>query len=372
MEIIPIIPVRQEYKDFMSMPDGLNKNITFYNNLQGLQFTEANICKKDGLTYYSVSSFKIVKSTKSSYYTKRTARDGFTINEKGKLKVWFGKNIYQIPHIMELFKYYNFNWLHTGMLQFMTKTIVEKMISGKLTNNLDVAKEYIKLMRLKCSPALFVKLFAADTAVLSKIDFLRQASVSKDINHLIEYLVDTDNKSYERIGLINDMIKEAQILERKIDFTWSVNRLKQEHKQWTEEIMKLEIDALDDTVVPYIENFDRYTPLGFKLLKTQKEVFYEGKNMKHCIYTAYWNNIKNNTYLAYHINLNGEEATLGVNIYNDRIVFNQCYGRYNGSVSTTMSILVKEFFDQLYDQVERDGILKTINAPVVVEELLPW
>jgi len=94
MEIIPIVPVQQQYKDFMSMPDGLNKNISYYNNLQGFQFTEANLCKKDGMTYYSVSNFKIVKSSKTSYYTKRTSRDGFTINEKGKLKVWFGKNIY--------------------------------------------------------------------------------------------------------------------------------------------------------------------------------------------------------------------------------------------------------------------------------------
>lgn len=355
MEVIQIVPVQQQYKDFMSMPDGLNKNISYYNNLQGFQFTEANLCKKDGIIYYSVSSFKIVKSSKSSYYIKRTARDGFTINEKGKLKVWFGKNIYQIPHLIELFKYYNFNWLHANMYQFMTKTIVEKMLAGKITNNIDVMKEYVKVMRLKCSPALLLKLFTSANCTTSKTDFLRQASVAKDINHLIEYLLTPNKNTYM---IFQDMIKEAQILERKIDYNWSYKRVIEEHKAWTEELMQVEIDALDDVVIPSVERFERYTPANFKLLKTQKEVFYEGKTMKHCVYTAYWASIKNSTYLAYHIKQDDEEATLGVNVYDDKIMYNQCYTRYNQPVSPKLSTIVKQFVEELNEQVQRDGVLK--------------
>jgi hypothetical protein len=357
METIQLKQPEQEFGDFMGMPDGLAKNVHYYNNIHSRNFTEASITKKEGFIYYSTNTFKVVKSTKSSYYIKRVTRDGFTIDEKSKVKFWFNKSIFQMPFINEVFKYFNFNWLEVKLYSFITKGIFEKMIAGKITNNTDVCKAYIKAMRLNCSPSLFLQLFTSDYTI-SKADFLRQCSVAKDVNHFIEYTMSTGKEnSRDKYHILSDMIKEAQILEKKIDFTWSLNRLKEEHKSWTEQIMQVEIDALDDEVIPNVERFDRYTPANFKLLKTQKEVFYEGKMMKHCVYTAYWNNIKNNKYLAYHIELNAEEATLGVYIDSDCIRYNQCYSRYNGSISSKMTVLVNQFIDKLNEQVKRDGVV---------------
>lgn len=358
METVQLQKPEQQFVDFMAMPDGLAKNVYYYNNMQSRNFSEASITKKDGCIYYATNVFKVVKSTKSSYYVRRVTKDGFTIDAKGKLNIWFNKSIFQIPHMLDVFKYFNFNWFSDKLYPFVTKGIFEKMVNGKITNNTDVCKAYIKVMRLNCSPSLFLHFFTSDM-IISKTDFLRQASVAKDVNHLIQYLMDTTKDGLrDKYHILSDMVKEAQILEKKIDFTWSLNRLKDEHKNWTEQIMQVEIDSLDDKVIPNVEKFDRYTPANFKLLKTQKEVFYEGKTMKHCVYTAYWNSIKNNTYLAYHIVLNGEEATLGVNIYDDKLVYNQCYSRYNGSISSGMGTLVKQFVDELNEQVQRDGVLK--------------
>jgi hypothetical protein len=357
METIQIQTPQREFADFMAMPDGLAKNVHYYNNIQGRNFSEASITKKDGCIYYAANVFKVVKSTKSSYYVKRVTKDGFTIDQKGKLNVWFNKSIFQIPHMVDVFKYFNFNWFSEKLYPFVTKGIFEKMIAGKITNNTDVCKAYIKVMRLNCSPSLFLQLFTGDS-MISKADFLRQTSVAKDVNHFIEYIMSTTKEnSRDKYHILQDMIKEAQILEKKIDFTWSLNRVKEEHKKWTEEIMQVEIDGLDDQVIPNIERFDRYTPKQFKLLKTQKEVFYEGRMMKHCVYTAYWNTIKNNNYLAYHVEFNGEEATLGVYIDKDCIRYNQCYTRYNGAISNTMSTLVKQFVEELNEQVKKDGVL---------------
>jgi len=375
METTYIVLPQQEFKDFMAMPDGLMKNIKFYNDIQNRAFSETSITKKDGFVYYVANTFKVVKSTKSSYYIRRTTKDGFTINEKGKVSVWFNKSIFQIPHIIQLFKHLNFNWFSEKLYPFVTKTIFEKMVAGKITNNTDVAKAYIKAMRINCSPSLFLQLF--ETTTISKQEFLREASVAKDVNHLIEYLLSPPNDTKTRL-VIDDMIKEAQMLERKIDFKWSFKRLTEEHKAWTEQIMQLEIDALDDENIPGVERFDRYTPDGFKLLKTQKDVFYEGKTMKHCLYTAYWTSIKHNSYIAYHITLGDEEATLGINVYNDKMMYNQCYSRYNGLISSKMQVKVKNFVEELNEQVQRDGILKeTVEEYVqktnhIVNEYLPF
>jgi hypothetical protein len=357
METIQLVLPQQEYVDFMAMPDGLAKNVNYYNNMYGRGFTEASITKKDGCIYYAANTFKIVKSTKSSYYIKRINKDGFTINEKGKVSFWFNKNIFQIPHINAVFKYFNFNWLDFKLYPFITKGIFEKMLALKITNNVEVCKAYIKAMRINCSPALFLKLFQTNS--ISKQDFLRKASVAKDINHFIEYLL-TPNDTRSLL-VYEDMVKEAQILERKIDYNWSSKRLIEEHKAWTEEIMQIEVDSLKDVTLAHLEPFEKYTPDGFTLLKSQKEVFAEGKLMRHCIYTAYWSPILNSSYIAYHVKLNDEEVTLGLNLNRhglpeDKVTFNQCYGKYNSTPSSAMLSKVKQFIKKLNQHVKKDNI----------------
>ena len=221
-------------------------------------------------------------------------------------------------------------------------------------------------MHINASPSLFIKFL--DKCDSSKVEILRVAGVAKDLNHYFEDNIKLrtatmsnpyPQDSYTRNQLLNDMIQEAQILGKKIDYTWSLNRLKEVHKEWTEEIMKIEIESLDDVSVNGIDYFDKFTPEGFKLLKTQKEVFAEGSLMRHCVYTAYWNTIKNGNYLAYHVNYKGEEATLGINIYNDRVVFNQCYSRYNQSVSDELRLHVMMFIDNLNHELKKENYFLT-------------
>lgn len=372
MENIQLRAPQAELKEFISMPAGITKNMAYYKNFMGRRYVDSNICKKDDHIYYSVADIVIKKGKGSSYYVKQSSKDGFTIDPKGKMKVWYNKSIFQIPYIEDVFKYFNFNWLNIKLFPYITKGIFEKMVAGKITNNTEVVKAYFKAMHINASPANFLKLI--DVSSMSKQDFLRQMVVAKDINHLIEYYYECatiETKDYTRNQLICDMIQEALILEEKIDFKWSTNRLREIHKEWTMKLMEAEINTLDDVILEYVNKFDRYTPEEFKLLKTQKEVFFEGKTMNHCVYTSYWESIKAGRYLAYHVTHGGEEATLGINIYTDKLSYNQCYTRYNGAISQGMQLKVREFFDQLSEQVERDGILK-LDKPVVVEESLPW
>lgn len=366
MENVSLKQLPQEYYDFMNMENGVMKNITYHRNIMGKTFSEANICKKEGCVYYSYNELVIKKTKNNSYYSKRKSRDGFTVDTKGKINVWYNKNVFQIPFINDVFNYFNFNWLNQKLNPFITKGIMEKMFAGKITNNSDIVKSYFKVMHINASPALFLKLLEL-TDNVSKSDFLREASVAKDINHMLEYQYNyaslkSENRDFSRQQILNDMVKEAQILDKKIDYNWSTVRLKEEHKAWTQEIMQYEIDSLKDVPLEHLEPFDTYTPEGFKLLKTQKEVFAEGKIMNHCVYTAYWNSIKTGSYLAYHVELNGEEATLGVNVYYDKnitdnIMFNQCYTRHNQTPSIDMTLKVKEFVKHLNEQVKRDGAL---------------
>lgn len=366
MENVILLPVQQEFHDFMKMEPGVPKNIIYYRQMMGRTFTEANICKKDGCIYYSCTDMSFKKS-KNSYYVQRKNRNGFTVDKKGKINVWFGKNIYEIPHIDKVFQYFNFNWItNSRIYPYITKGILEKMIAGKITNTTEIIKEYFKKMHINASPSLFIKFL--DKCDSSKVEILRIAGVAKDLNHYFEDRISSTTADfnnpyphdyYSRNQLLNDMVQEALILGKKIDYTWSLNRLKEVHKEWTEQIMKIEIESLDDVSVQGIEYFDKFTPEGFKLLKTQKEVFAEGSLMKHCVYTAYWTSISYGTYIAYHVNYQGEEATLGINIYDDLVQFNQCYSRYNQTPSDNLQCMVRNFVDDLNYNLKKDGYFLT-------------
>lgn len=344
MENIQLLTPDKELTDFMSLEHSVAKNIAYYNKISGRNYEESNIYKKDGLIHYSYTTLKVMKS-KNSYYFKRTNKEGFTINEKGKLKMWFGKSVLQLPGLNLLFKYYNFNWFDQRLYPYLTKTILEKMFAGKITNNLDVVKTYFKLMRINASPTLFLKMI--EVCGISKQDFLRQIYIAKDTNHLIEY--HSEKQEDDKENILNDMVVQAQILEKKIDYKWSLNRLKEEHKSWTEQIMEEELKSLDDTPVPNIEKFNNCTTLGITLLKTQKEIFQEGKIMHHCVYTNYWNSVLSGNYLVYHIDFFGEQATLGLNIYSDKIGMNQCYSIYNKAVSEDLKEYAIKFIEKLND-----------------------
>ena len=112
MEVIKLRIPQEELKQFLDMPAGITKNIKYHSQMTGRRFTESNICYKDGNIYYAVNDLVIKKGKAGSYYVKQGSKDGFTIDEKGKMKVWYNKTIFQIPYIADVFKHFNFNWFN--------------------------------------------------------------------------------------------------------------------------------------------------------------------------------------------------------------------------------------------------------------------
>ena len=354
MENIILQPVQQEYADFMNLPAGVYKNIQYYNTIQGRTFAESSLCRKEGCTYYSYTNFKVRKS-KNGYYRLNTQKYGFSLDQKGKLSIWFGKNIFEIPGISDVFNNMNLNWLNKNLMLYVTKGIAEKMLTGKITNNIDLVKAYIKSMRLTCSPKVLCDYLSR--AVPSKPYLLSILSVAKDQNHAIEYLTnvtDGDTHSY----VINDMIKQAQILDRKIDFKWSKSRLHEEHQAWTKEIMDVEVSSMQDETAEGSVKYLEFKYPGFTLLTTKKELYAEGKSMSHCVYTNYWQSVRNGNYLVYQVDFYGERATLGLYITGDSITFNQCYGYSNRSVSSSLKEHVNVFIDKLNTWAKEQNLLK--------------
>lgn len=348
MQNITIEPVGQNITDFLALEPGMNKRYQYYQNIADRSFTDASlIIKDDGVIHYAYSVYKI-KRSKDGYYRHKTKRQGFTY-ENGKLEVWFGGNINSIPNIIDVLKHLNKEWFTSDLTGILTKGLLQKVLNGKITNPFDYAKAYIKQMRINCSPKLVLEVVQKHNKNSAQIH--RAAQVAKDLNHYFEFVIDQSDKNYPEampIDILLDLEKQAMILDKKIDYRWSKKRMEDEHIQWTKEIMELEIGSLSDEPLDWIQPMHDMIPNEhFTLLDTQKKVFTEGKMMMHCVYTNYWKSVKDGRYAAFHIEFFGEKATLGLNIYREKILFNQMYGKRNQAVSNDFTVYVKNWIADL-------------------------
>lgn len=326
-------------KQFLELPQGIAKNYA-YSKLSYKEY-EKVILGKDGKDiYFSTTLYRISKNH-NSYYNRVSGRKGLSF-KNGKLSLWYGSKIEEIQYLEDLFKEMNWNFIDKKAYSFITKTGLEKIFQGKITSTRDLLKHYAKSVRLKCSTDFLYK--AVIQQGLSKIDFYTNSIQARDVDHFLQFIINTGIKSFN--NFIGDLREQYAILDKKIDFRWSEKRMKQEHENATFELMKLQADNLSDHKIIWSE-FN--LPSNFEILDSEKRIFLEGALMRHCVFTNYWYIIKTGRYLAFHVKLNNENATLGVNLAQGKMSFNQVYLYRNKPVSPEMRQLCLDFVESNKD-----------------------
>jgi hypothetical protein len=96
--------------------------------------------------------------------------------------------------------------------------------------------------------------------------------------------------------------------------------------------------------------------------------------MNHCLFTNYWNRIRNKTYLAYHIEVNGHESTLGM-WFNDSVIsFDQHYTHSNDPAHIDAQILVERWIRNVVEPWNEDRVsqikLKESGVPMWAQNAL--
>ena len=315
-------------KQFLELPSGIAKNYRYSKiiNSSLKEFETVSLFQRNDDIYFSCTNFTIGKN-KNSYYLRPLNKSGLSY-KSNKLSIWFGKSVENIPHIDKLYEMMNWNFIENCCKGYITKSILEKLFKGKITNSREILSNYAKSVRLKASTEW---LYRAVKLGLSKSDLYRYGIIAESVDHFLEYYV---NKPKGINVHYRDLINQFTILDKKINFRWSDKRIMQEHTDATKILMEYEIGVLSEDKIEYP---DLKIPLGFELLDNQKRAYIEGKTMKHCVYTNYWNRIEKLDYLALHVKLNEEDATLGLSIDNEgKLKFNQLYSYQNSKVSGDM------------------------------------
>ena len=277
----------------------------------------------------------------------------------------------------------------------LCSSVLRDILYGKITNPHDAIAAYGKKLNIKhLNKYVFKlsdKLNLSPTVLVSVIDSAQLGSVINSVlpaevccNLIISRM--DDDYAYQR--LFRDMIEQAYALEEHINLMWSDKRLNEEHTNWSRRLMKLSIGSKSAELIWPQDIVDDLAAFGLLLRNTEQEVFEEGSVMHHCIYTNYWHDIKAKDYLAIGISLPGGPATIGMRLNRGVLssgdggstyVFEQCYHKFNGRLSTVEDKIVRGKLtaarnNGLFDRMAAIAVQEKPRkkATRVQEEPLPW
>ena len=237
----------------------------------------------------------------------------------------------------------HFDWLKHGRdignihATVLSGAVVRDILLGKLTNCEYIVKQYIKSLHVKNinwkTYISYLNHLYYPALTLKWLDY-----ATTDPNAAMEYLSKSDNS---RKRLFRDMINQALALGKKINPKWSEKRMDEEHTKMTREIMQAEIK--EKKQIPVHKDCPMFK-YPCKILNTERDVFDEGLEMHHCIYTNYWNRIRDKRYLGIAFT-QPERFTLGLRASENGYEFDQAYLKYDKMISEESQLMIDTFLN---------------------------
>ena len=201
----------------------------------------------------------------------------------------------------------------------------------------------------------------------------------KQWDRIKPYLINVENLKIDfiRNQYFHDTIEMAIKLDKRVNCSWSLNRLKTEHDIWSKELrfIMLEFEPLIDLDPSKIyKDFEAFT--GYKLLTTNHELIAEGQKNNHCV-AGYVDSVRRGQCGIYQVSGYTLEVRYGVNYYSDMsknkktMVFSQLRGYKNADAPVKLNMVVKEYinaFNNKYNFVEYEKILNEEKRSNIFDE----
>jgi len=201
----------------------------------------------------------------------------------------------------------------------------------------------------------------------------------KQWDRIKPYLINIENLKIDfiRNQYFHDTIEMAIKLDKRVNCSWSLNRLKTEHDIWSKElrVIMLEFEPLIDLDPSKIyKDFEAFT--GYRLLTTNHELIAEGQKNNHCV-AGYVDSVRRGQCGIYQVSGYTLEVRYGVNYYSDMsknkktMVFSQLRGYKNADAPVKLNMVVKEYinaFNNKYNFVEYEKILNEEKRSNIFDE----
>lgn len=190
----------------------------------------------------------------------------------------------------------------------------------------------------------------------------------KQWDRIKPYLINIENLKIDflRNQYFHDTIEMAIKLDKRVNCSWSLNRLKAEHDIWSKElrVIMLEFEPLIDLEPAKIyKDFEAFT--GYKLLTTNHDLIAEGQKNNHCV-AGYVDSVRRGQCGIYQVSGYTLEVRYSIDYYNGNrdkktMVFSQLRGYKNAEAPVKLNTIVKEYikaFNNKYNFVEYEKLLR--------------
>lgn len=329
--------------------------------------TEKAWWNEDNKFFYTRDKYTIYLSTTGKLFTRSTTQHGLTYNPAetvGKcLTLWRGTAMTNISSdaIMALLKSEQVEWA-LEFKSLFTKTLLARVLKKRITNGEDFMRAYLKTSNvwksMKIShraPSMLKLMRMVGTnsslgrvhSINSIMDYHDLLSHVNNVEATIDMLVggkDLYEFSWYLTPHTEGIRRELNILDRKINSTWSVNRLNDEHTRMSRDLRELELDSLESIDYSYSEP----APLlpGMELISNNKRLFEEGSAMSHCVY-GYLSNAVNRGVFHFHCIFGNEPFTLAVQgtYSGEKFVVQQMYGARNKACTEAQKLIIKTWLE---------------------------
>ena len=265
-EILNGLESLQRHKEFFTfsperqrMEYYLNKN--FYNtNYVYLYSDDDKVCLANEIRRVRLGT------TGKAWAQSDKDRKGLTYDKKTKkVKLWYNSTMYSFSHyeMRRLFEHMNVQWfinIHETVSGLITPTILGKVLSGKITDELEFCKEFIKskpwLKNSDVTPEKLADLLIyfhknnGNNTTLGS--FIQAFSVAKSGRVLCDQIL---NGNSNRYYILHQVIEQALALNEKIDFSKDVQEIEKLSNRFKKMIMKLKLET--DPNLALVKNGDR-------------------------------------------------------------------------------------------------------------------
>lgn len=353
------------------------------------EFTFTKMWINEDKVYYASDAYKLFMSASGKLFTRSSNIQGFTYEPLNKhtLKLW-GKTKLSYIHseaINEILINSGNEWvLEEGLRYFWKhKGILQRILKGRITNAEDLVRAFLKVdtrwRELKISHRAKSVLTLmrrnlnqrhSNTGMTDIIDFLSivsnvEATLDMMLNGKVlgatpvrgsngKYVLDGDhNHIYQadfqwftlNDNTQHDIRKELVILDKKINSTWSANRLKDEHTEMSRQVLDMEVEdmALED------HGYDKPCPVlpGMELIDNNIRLYQEGRTMEHCIF-SYLNNAKERKNFHFHCTFGNKPFSLSVQWSRNSQLWTiqQMHTKYNGNCNESQRFIVNTWLEE--------------------------
>lgn len=213
----------------------------FYgNDVQG--YHDISRAETDTHVYWASTTHTPKWNPKSGVYLKKDTDSGCSYDKTTKkFKFWYGKQImYGKPDMyQDMCKYFGAEWFLSethGLRSSTTNSVFAKVLLGKITNRDELIKSIIKTNPMLRNYDLdIIKVHAYVSAgqhhrIQAIADYI---DVAKDVNVLLDVLSEPDNNISWELG---NLVRNARMLNRKVDFSWNNDTIDTKRQQWSREI----------------------------------------------------------------------------------------------------------------------------------------